>query len=85
MKKKQSLASYGDLLLFPKGELGYISDIVWKEKEQVYAYTLTVRYTTDIFGTIIKAGSTREYVYHEDSIRSFIENTPDVKYYPVVK
>lgn len=85
MKKKQSLVSHGDLFLFPKGELGYISDIVWKEKEQVYAYTLTVRYKTDLFSTIIKAGTIKEYVYHEDSIRSFIEKTPDIKYYPVIK
>lgn len=85
MKKKQRLASHGDLFLFPRGELGYISDIVWKEKEQVYAYTLTVRYNTDLFSTAIKAGNIKEYVYHEDSIRSFIEKTPDVKYYPVIK
>lgn len=85
MKKKQPLASHGDLFLFPKGELGYISDIVWQEKEQVYVYTITVRYNTDVFSTAIKAGNIKEYAYHENSVRSFIENNQDVVYYPVVK
>ena len=85
MKKKQQLVSHGDLFLFPKGELGYISNIVWKEKEQVYVYIIAVRYKKDLFSNIIKAGNIKEYAYHENSIRSFIENNPDVKYYPVVK
>ena len=85
MKKKQPLASYGDLFLFHEGQCGYISDITWQEKAQRYVYTLTVRYSTDLFSTAIKAGNIKQYLYHQDSIRSFIEKSPDIKYYPVVK
>jgi hypothetical protein len=85
MKKKQTLASHGDLFLFHEGQCGYISDIVWKEKEQAYAYVITVMHRTNLFGTLIKSGDIKEYVYDQDSIRSFIEKSPNIKYYPVVK
>jgi len=84
MKTKQTLVSYGDLFVI-EGQCAYISNIVWKEKQQVYAYTMTVIYRINLFDTVIKAGDIKEHVYHQDSIRSFIENSPHIKYYPVVK
>jgi hypothetical protein len=56
MKTKQTLVSYGDLFVI-EGQCAYISNIVWKEKQQVYAYTITVIYRINLFDTVIKAGT----------------------------
>ena len=70
--------SIGDLFVFNENVVGYISDIVLNkyEKASVY-YSIAVMNHLDLEAKV--------YKYHEDSLRSFVEKSPHIKYYPIIK
>ena len=70
--------SIGDLFVFNENVVGYISDIVLNkyEKASVY-YSIAVMKHSGLEAKV--------YKYHEDSLRSFVEKSPHIVHYPIIK
>jgi hypothetical protein len=79
--------SIGDLFVFHSDVVGYISNISLNkhQKRDVY-YDLTVMKNHQAFESVDPyLSELKIYKYHEESITNFIEKSPYIKYYSIVK